>query len=120
MYTFDHDLFLWLNFDGGPVIDSAMKVVSGIWMWIPLYLLIIYLVWRKLGWCGHKAAIVSGAVRIVCCAVCIVLCRSCSFFHILKNFKVLTSTPTLAQTIPQKKAIATELVAIAWLLAVGH
>ena len=50
MYTFDHDLFLWLNFDGGPVMDTIMKTVSGITMWIPLYLLIIYLVWRKLGW----------------------------------------------------------------------
>ena len=50
MYTFDHDLFLWLNFDGGPVMDTIMKTVSGIWMWIPLYLLIIYLVWRKYGW----------------------------------------------------------------------
>ena len=27
-----------------------MKTVSGTAMWIPLYLLIIYLVWRKLGW----------------------------------------------------------------------
>jgi undecaprenyl-diphosphatase len=50
MYTFDHDLFLWLNFDGGPVMDSIMTTISGTLMWIPLYLLIIYLVWRKLGW----------------------------------------------------------------------
>ena len=50
MYTFDHDLFLWLNFDGGPVMDKIMTTISGTAMWIPLYLLIIYLVWRKLGW----------------------------------------------------------------------
>ena len=50
MYTFDHGLFLWLNFDGGPVMDFIMKTISGTLMWIPLYLLIIYLVWRKLGW----------------------------------------------------------------------
>ena len=31
-------------------MDSIMKVVSGTLMWIPLYLLIIYLVWRKFGW----------------------------------------------------------------------
>ena len=50
MYTFDHNLFLWLNFDGGPVMDTIMKTISGTAMWIPLYLLILYLVWRKLGW----------------------------------------------------------------------
>ena len=50
MYTFDHDLFLWLNFDGGPVMDAIMETISGTAMWIPLYLLIIYLVWSKLGW----------------------------------------------------------------------
>ena len=49
-YTFDHDLFLWLNFDGGEAMDFIMDTISGRLMWIPLYLLIIYLVWRKLGW----------------------------------------------------------------------
>ena len=28
MYTFDHDLFLWLNFDGGVVMDTIMKAIS--------------------------------------------------------------------------------------------
>lgn len=50
MYTFDHNLFLWLNFDGGRVMDFVMTTISGTTMWIPLYLLIIYLVWRELGW----------------------------------------------------------------------
>ena len=50
MYTFDHDLFLALNFDGGPVVDRLMLIVSGTTMWLPLYALILYLVWRRAGW----------------------------------------------------------------------
>lgn len=50
MYTFDHDLFLALNFDGGEVLDNVMLTISGTPMWIPLYLLILWLVWRDYGW----------------------------------------------------------------------
>ena len=50
MYTFDYDLFLWLNFDGGAVIDSVMKAISTPAVWAWLYLLILYMVWRKSGW----------------------------------------------------------------------
>ncbi len=50
MYTFDHDLFMALNFDGGKWMDWLMLAISGTAMWIPLYLLIIYLVLRSHGW----------------------------------------------------------------------
>lgn len=50
MYTFDHDLFLALNFDGGAWMDRLMLAVSGEAMWIPLYLLIFYFVGRDYGW----------------------------------------------------------------------
>ncbi|MDO4758059.1 MAG: phosphatase PAP2 family protein [Rikenellaceae bacterium] len=50
MYTFDHDLFLTLNFDGGEALDNVMLTISDTPMWIPLYLLIIWLVWRDYGW----------------------------------------------------------------------
>lgn len=50
MYTFDHDLFLALNFDGGPVFDRFMLAVSGTAMWLPLYALILWLVGRRYGW----------------------------------------------------------------------
>ena len=52
MYTFDHDLFLLLNFDGGSTVDWLMTTLSGTAMWIPLYLLIFCLVWRRGGWRG--------------------------------------------------------------------
>ena len=50
MYDFDHQLFLDLNFDGGPCMDRLMLTVSGTTMWLPLYALILWLVWRRGGW----------------------------------------------------------------------
>ena len=50
MYTFDHDLFLALNFDGGDLVDKLMLAISGTPLWIPLYLFIFWLVQRNYGW----------------------------------------------------------------------
>lgn len=50
MYDFDHGLFLALNFDGGPLVDRLMLTLSGTAMWLPLYALILWLVWRRGGW----------------------------------------------------------------------
>ncbi len=49
-YDCDHGLFLALNFDGGPAMDKAMFTVSGTLMWLPLYALILWLVYRRAGW----------------------------------------------------------------------
>ena len=46
----DHNLFLALNFDGGPAMDRLMLIVSGTAVWLPLYALILWLVWRRGGW----------------------------------------------------------------------
>ena len=37
MYTFDHGLFMALNFDGGTALDRVMLTISGTAMWLPLY-----------------------------------------------------------------------------------
>ena len=52
MYTFDHNLFLWLKFDGGAAMDALMLGVSSPAAWAWLYLLILYVVWRTSGWRG--------------------------------------------------------------------
>ena len=49
-FTFDERLFLWLNFDGGAVLDYVMSAISGTVMWIPLYLCVAWAVQRKYGW----------------------------------------------------------------------
>jgi len=50
MYTFDHNLFLLLNFDGGRAMDYIMETISGTLMWLPLYFFILAFVWYKFGW----------------------------------------------------------------------
>lgn len=62
--TWDWGLFKLLNFDGGPVIDTAMIAISGTKMWIPLYALIIYLVWRHYGWRGAITFIIAAGIAL--------------------------------------------------------
>lgn len=49
-YTFDHNLFLWLNFDGGAIMDKFMVAVSTPVVWSWLYVLLIAIIWRRRGW----------------------------------------------------------------------
>ena len=62
--TWDWGLFDALNFDGGKGLDTIMSAISGVWMWLPLYLLIIYMVWRKYGWLGLIALVVALGVAM--------------------------------------------------------
>ena len=63
-YTFDYPLFLWLNFDGGPVMDKAMLWASTPAVWAWLYALIIFLVWRRYGWRGALLLLVAAGVAV--------------------------------------------------------
>lgn len=62
--TWDWQLFEFLNFDGPTALDYAMRLVSGVKLWVPLYILIIYIVWRKHRWQGVVALIVAMAVAV--------------------------------------------------------
>lgn len=62
--TWDYPLFEILNFDGGTTLDSLMLAISGIVMWIPLYLLILYMVWRRWSWRGVVALILAVALAL--------------------------------------------------------
>ena len=64
-YTFDHPLFLWLNVDGPAPIDSLMLLVSTPAVWAWLYLLILYMVWRKAGWRGLLLMLLAAAAAVV-------------------------------------------------------
>lgn len=64
-YTFDHPLFLWLNVDGPAPIDSLMLLVSTPAVWAWLYLLILYMVWRKAGWRGLVLMLLAAAAAVV-------------------------------------------------------
>lgn len=57
--TWDWGLFEALNFDGGSLLDTLMTAISGVLMWLPLYALIIYIVWRRYSWRGVVALVVA-------------------------------------------------------------
>ncbi len=82
MYTFDHDLFLALNFDGGPVMDSAMEIVSGTAMWIPLYAAILAGVWYRFGW---RSALAFLACMGIAIGLADMLCGIFKHTGLLKN-----------------------------------
>ena len=82
MYDFDHKLFLALNFDGGHVMDVVMETVSGTAMWIPLYLFILAVVWRKYGW---KSAIGFVACLAVAMGLADMFCGIFKHSGLLKN-----------------------------------
>ncbi len=62
--TWDIALFEALNFDGGNVMDALMCAVSGVAMWLPLYILILYMVWRRYAWRGVLLFVVAAAVAM--------------------------------------------------------
>ena len=64
MYTFDHNLCLWLNFDGGAVMDTLMLAASNPVAWARLYLLIFYMVWRKDRWRGLLLFVLAVAIAL--------------------------------------------------------
>lgn len=65
MYTFDHDLFLWLNFDGGAFLDKLMLLISMPAFWAWLYLLMLVVVWRREGWRTALLMILAAALSVV-------------------------------------------------------
>ena len=81
-YTFDHDLFLWLNFDGGAAMDSIMKAVSGTTMWIPLYLFILGFVWYKYGW---RSALTFVVCLVLAIGLSDIICGIFKHQGLLKN-----------------------------------
>ena len=62
MYTFDYPLFLALNFDGGVVMDKIMVLFSTPLFWVWLYIIMLWLVWRKYSWRGVLLFLVAAAV----------------------------------------------------------
>ena len=64
MYTCDYDLFLWLNFDGGPIMDKAMLLASKPLTWIGVYLLMLYIIYRRHSWRGVLIFLLAAALAM--------------------------------------------------------
>ena len=63
-YTFDYPLFLWLNFDGGAVMDKIMVGISTPALWAWFYILMFYLVYRNYGWRGLIFFLITIAIAV--------------------------------------------------------
>ncbi len=50
LLQWDKELFLALNFDGGAFLDEFFWIVTGKLTWVPLYVLILLLMYRRYGW----------------------------------------------------------------------
>lgn len=81
-FSLDERLFLLLNFDGGVVLDSVMSAISGAVMWIPLYLFIAWVVYRKYGWKSLLAFVVCLALAM---GISDMLCGIFKHTGLLKN-----------------------------------
>lgn len=69
LLQWDNQLFLFLNGLHSPFWDSVMVFVSGKFTWIPLYLLLVYFIYRKHGvktlwWLLAIAIVVTAADQI--------------------------------------------------------
>lgn len=63
--TWDWGLFEFLNFDGPAWLDIVMTKASGLMVWLPLYALMIYMVWRRYSWRGIVTFLVAVGVAIL-------------------------------------------------------
>ncbi len=62
---------LSLNFDGGAVLDAIMWFASGIPNWIPLYLLVLFIIYRRFGWKQMLLAFLFIAAGVgICDQIC--------------------------------------------------
>jgi undecaprenyl-diphosphatase len=46
---FDHQLFLLIHQWRNLFLDETMPFITSKWIWIPLYAILIYLIWRRFG-----------------------------------------------------------------------
>lgn len=78
----DRKLLLALNFDGGTLTDTIMWWLSDRAIWIPLYLVMGWLLWRKFGW--RQMLLAVGVI-----VVAVVLSdQICNFFkHFTPKFR---------------------------------
>ncbi|MEZ4722320.1 MAG: phosphatase PAP2 family protein [Flavobacteriales bacterium] len=61
----DHALTITINHFHAPWLDALMELISGKFTWIPLYALLLFLMYRKLGWKVLIAAAIFIALSIL-------------------------------------------------------
>ena len=64
LLTYDTDLFLYLNNLGSERWDGVWRFITEKYASIPLYLVLLFLVFKKLGWKGTVVVMVSATLMI--------------------------------------------------------
>ena len=88
----DRSLFLFLNGLHASWLDPLMGWISGTWTWLPLYGVLLFLVWKEGGWrrlvaylvCVGLVVLLADRISVVAFKdvvrtlwVCLVACREC-------------------------------------------
>lgn len=72
----DTSVFLWVNQHHSPVMDSFMVFATGKWEWIPLYLILMYIIYKQYR--------MKALIFIVLAALCVTLSDQVSV-HLFKD-----------------------------------
>lgn len=69
LQSIDSEVFLALNGLHADWLDGIMKGISGKWIWVPFYVVLLVLVWRR----NNSRYASAGLRRTLLCLVCIAL-----------------------------------------------
>ena len=59
----DRDLFVFLNGMGSETFDPLWRVITQLWSWVPIFAIIFYLTFKRLGW--RHALLVVGMITLL-------------------------------------------------------
>lgn len=75
--SLDHSITLAINGSNTPFLDSLMWIVSGKLIWIPFYLLLIFMFWKKTNF--------KQTFYFLLCAILVIAIVDLSSVHLFKN-----------------------------------
>ena len=64
LLQWDRDLFALLNGWHSPLFDTLMSLFSERWFWIPLYVILLWQIWKREGWPGLIGPLLAIAILI--------------------------------------------------------
>lgn len=63
LLDFDRDVFIWLNSLGSQPFDGLWLVITKFTSWIPVFAIILYLTFKRLGW--KHALLILGCIALL-------------------------------------------------------
>lgn len=101
--TLDKQLLVFLNNLGSPTYDNLWLVITKQSSWIPFFLILAYLLQKKIGWKNLGISIVFISLILLCCNTVVELCKStfmrlrpCNDPEINGIIRIIHQTPTFS------------------------